>query len=133
MALDRISLRRPYTSLVHAHAGRTQWPKLPPVTNTVRLDIQGGRIVPALSSFYGLTIYMYFLDNRQHHLAHIHVKYQGSEVVVSIADGEILAGSIPAGKMKLLQAWMEIHREELKTDWQLAVSGAHPNKIEPLR
>jgi hypothetical protein len=106
---------------------------LPSAKNAVRFDIQGGNTVPAISAFYGLTIYMYFLDNRQHNLPHIHVKYQDREVVVSIADGEILAGSIPAGKMKLLQAWMEIHREELKTDWQLAVSGEHPNKIEPLR
>lgn len=46
--------------------------------------------MPALSSFFGLTIYMYFLDNRQHHEPHIHVRYQDGEVVVSIPDGNVL-------------------------------------------
>jgi hypothetical protein len=60
--------------------------------------------MPALSTFFGITIYMYFLDNKQHHLPHIHARYQSQEVVVSIVDGKILAGGIPGAKMKLLQA-----------------------------
>jgi len=35
--------------------------------------------------------------------------------------------------MKLLQAWIELHKEELIADWELAVSGEQPYKIEPLR
>jgi hypothetical protein len=45
----------------------------------------------------------------------------------------VLDGSIPASKMKLLQAWIELHKDELMADWQLAVSGENPYKIEPLR
>ncbi|MEW6744686.1 MAG: DUF4160 domain-containing protein, partial [Planctomycetota bacterium] len=37
------------------------------------------------------------------------------------------------GKMRLLLAWIEIHRDELLADWQLAVNGQHPFKIDPLR
>jgi len=76
---------------------------------------------------------MYFMDNKQHHLPHIHVKYQEHEVVVSIPDGDVLNGNIPPPKMKLLQAWIEIHKEELVADWELAISGEQPYKIEPLR
>lgn len=83
--------------------------------------------------FYGIIVYMYFMDNRQHSLPHIHAKYQEDEVVVAIPDGEILEGSIPSSKMKLLSAWIELHREELVANWQLAVSGQHPFKIDPLR
>ena len=89
--------------------------------------------MPALSTFYGIIVYMYFMDNKQHHLPHIHVKYQGQEVIVSIPEGEVLEGSIPSSKMKLLRAWVEIHRDELVADWELAVSGEKPYKIEPLR
>ena len=39
----------------------------------------------------------------------------------------------PGNKMKLVQAWIEIHRDELVADWELAVSGQQPYKIEPLR
>lgn len=73
--------------------------------------------MPSISAFYGIIIYLYFNDNRQHFLPHIHVRYQENEVVVSIPDGQILDGSIPIAKMKILQAWIEIHREELVADW----------------
>ncbi|MBN1929255.1 MAG: DUF4160 domain-containing protein [Chlorobiaceae bacterium] len=89
--------------------------------------------MPSISMFYGLIVYMYFRDNRQHHVPHIHVRYQDDEVIVSIPDGEILDGAIPPAKMKLLQAWIELHKDELVADWELAVSGEQPYKIEPLR
>jgi len=89
--------------------------------------------MPSLSTFYGIIVYMYFMDNKQHNMPHIHVKYQEYEVVVSIPKGDVLEGSIPSSKMKLLQAWMEIHKDELVADWELAVSGEKPYKIEPLR
>jgi len=89
--------------------------------------------MPSISAFYGIIIYMYFMDNRQHKTPHIHVKYQGQEVIVAIPEGNVLEGSIAAPKMKLLQAWIEIHKDELMADWELAVSGEHPYKIEPLR
>ena len=48
-------------------------------------------------------------------------------------DGEVLDGSLPSGKARLVQAWIEIHREELRADWQLAVNGEEVFKIEPLK
>ena len=89
--------------------------------------------MPAISMFYGIIIYMYFKDNRQHHLPHIHAKFQGDEVVVSIPDGEVIDGSIPSPKLKLLLAWIELHKDELSANWELAVAGEQPYKIEPLR
>ena len=89
--------------------------------------------MPAISMFYGLIIYMYFMDNKQHKLPHIHVKYQEHEVIVSIPDGEVLDGSIPNSKLKLLHAWIEIHKDELVADWELAVAGQQLYQIEPLR
>ena len=83
--------------------------------------------------FYGIIVYMYFMDNKQHKLPHIHVKYQDNEVIIAIPDGDVLEGGIPKSKMKLLQAWVELHKDELMADWELAVSGEHPFKIDPLR
>lgn len=45
----------------------------------------------------------------------------------------MLEGSIPSSKMKLLQAWIELHKDELMADWELAISGEQPYKIGPLR
>jgi len=44
-----------------------------------------------------------------------------------------LEGNIPKPTMKLLQAWIELHKDELVADWELAISGQQPYKIEPLR
>lgn len=69
--------------------------------------------MPAISMFYGVVIYIYFFDNKKHNKPHIHVKYAGSEVVLGLPDGEIMEGSIPNNKMKLVEAWIEIHKEDL--------------------
>ena len=76
---------------------------------------------------------MFFRDNRQHHLPHIHVRYQGAEAVISIPDGTVLGGIIPAKQLKLVIAWIEIHQEELMLDWELAVNGDEPFRIAPLQ
>ena len=89
--------------------------------------------MPVISMFYGVIVLMYYFDNRQHHLPHIHVQYGEEEVILSIPDGEIIEGSLRSAKMKLVQAWIEIHREELTANWQLAVNGQAVFRIEPLR
>jgi hypothetical protein len=89
--------------------------------------------MPILSTFYGISVSMYFMDNRRHNRPHIHARYQNDEVVIAIPDGDILEGTLPRGKLRLVQAWIEIHKDELMADWQLAISGQQPFKIEPLR
>jgi hypothetical protein len=86
-----------------------------------------------LSMFYGIIVSMYYLDNRRHHLPHIHVKYQDQEVVIAIPGGEILEGGLKTSKLKLVQAWIEIHQDELMANWELASQGQSVFKIEPLR
>ena len=44
-----------------------------------------------------------------------------------------MEGSIPKGKMKLLEAWMEIHREDLEANWKLLSNGEQFFRIDPLR
>ncbi len=89
--------------------------------------------MPTISMFYGIVIYLYFFDDERHKLPHIHARYQGGDASFSIIDGTVIAGSIPQGKIKLVQAWIEIHREALMADWELAVNGEEPYKIEPLK
>lgn len=81
-----------------------------------------------ISMFYIIVVSMYYIDNKKHHLPHIHVKYQGQEAVFSIPDGEL-----KSNKMKLVQAWVEIHKEDLMADWDLAINGENVFKIDPLK
>ncbi|HNX33140.1 MAG TPA: DUF4160 domain-containing protein [Kiritimatiellia bacterium] len=52
---------------------------------------------------------------------------------ITIDDGTVLSGSLPPAKMKLAQARIEIHREDLMADWKLAVSGEPVFKIDTLK
>jgi Domain of unknown function (DUF4160) len=89
--------------------------------------------MPTISVFYGLIVMMYYLDDERHHLPHIHVKFQDQEASFSILDASLLAGKLPVAKVRLVQAWIEIHRESLMADWDLAVTGQKPFPIDPLR
>jgi hypothetical protein len=73
--------------------------------------------VAVISMFYGIIVSMYFFDTQRHHMPHIHVRYQEQEAVLSIPDGMLLEGNLKSNKMKLVQAWIEIHQEELIADW----------------
>lgn len=89
--------------------------------------------MPTISMFYGIVICLYFYDDERHKLPHIHARYQGQEASFSILDGAQLGGEIPVAKARLVQAWIEIHRESLLADWELAVNGQTPFAIDPLR
>ncbi len=69
--------------------------------------------MPTLSTFYGIIVSMYFMDNRRHNRPHIHARYQDNEAVIGIPDGEVLEGTLPPGKLRLVLAWIEIHGDEL--------------------
>ena len=36
-------------------------------------------------------------------------------------------------QMKMVQAWIEIHKDELFADWELALAGEEPFRIAPLQ
>jgi hypothetical protein len=87
--------------------------------------------MPVISMFYGIIVLMYYLDNRRHQQPHIHDSDE--EAAISIPDGTVIEGSIKASKLKLIQAWVEIHQDELMADWRLATNGQPVFKIEPLK
>jgi len=89
--------------------------------------------MPVISMFYGIIVLMYYFDNRRHQQPHIHVQYSDEEAVISIPDGTVIEGSIKSSKLKLVQAWVEIHQDELMADWKLATNGQSLFKIEPLK
>jgi hypothetical protein len=89
--------------------------------------------MPTISMFYGILVAMFFEDNDRHHLPHIHVRYSGKTASIAIEDGRLLAGVCPPKQLKLVQAWIEIHKDELFADWELAVAGERPYPIAPLQ
>lgn len=88
--------------------------------------------MPALSMFFGIIIYMYREAGKQHNQPHVHAEYQDFEAVFDL-NGELIEGDMPRKKLRLVQAWIEIHHEELQANWNLLSRGEPAFKIEPLR
>ena len=87
--------------------------------------------MPEISRFFGIIIYMYLGD---HLPPHFHAVYNESEAMFSIETGEIFKGDFPKKQMRLVQAWVELHRDELFLNYQRLSVNKEPNfiKIMPL-
>ena len=75
---------------------------------------------------------MYFFDDERHKSPHIHAKFQREEAVFSIKDEALLTATLAIKNARLVQAWVEIHRESLMAGWALAIKGEALFLIEPL-
>ena len=89
--------------------------------------------MPTISMFYGILVSMYFCDSDRHHLPQIHIRYNEFKASIAIPSGDVLEGGLPVRQMKLIQAWIELHQDDLMADWYLATNGQTPFKIDPLR
>ena len=88
--------------------------------------------MPVLCMFYGIIVRMYREIGGKHNMPHIHAEYSGQEVVVAL-DGTVLEGKLPKSQMKLLDAWMEIHKDDLAANWKLLSNGEQFFRIDPLK
>ena len=88
--------------------------------------------MPTLSMFFGLIIRMYYAP-REHNPPHIHVEYQDKDTIVDISTGNVIEGHLSPRHLRFIQAWIEIHSEELAANWIICQNGEVPFKIEPLK
>ena len=85
--------------------------------------------MPEISSFYGVVITMYSND---HPPPHFHARYAEYEAKIEIATGDPMAGRLPARALRFIHEWVDLHREELEADWELAQARKELAKIDPL-
>ena len=88
--------------------------------------------MPTISMFYGIIVRMYCAPS-EHNPPHVHVYYQDNKAIVNIKDCEFTDGKFPVKQSRMVLAWVEIHKEELLADWELASKGELPFPIEPLK
>lgn len=86
-----------------------------------------------ISRFYGIVITMYPEAGERHNMPHFHVRYSGDRATLEIATGDVLAGSLPRPQVRLVQAWVELHRAELQAIWAALTTGQATWKIDPLK
>lgn len=89
--------------------------------------------MPELSRFFGIVIRMFMEAGTQHHVPHFHAFYQDEVAVYGINPVELITVSLPRRQQRLVEAWAELHQEELKKDWSLLQIGKLPKPIEPLK
>lgn len=87
--------------------------------------------MPLISHFYGILIYIYKEIGGHHNEPHIHVKYNEYEMSITY-DGKILDGKLPKKQEKLVLAWIEIHKDEIKAAWNVYNDNGEIIKIKGL-
>jgi len=89
--------------------------------------------MPEISRFFGIVIRMFVEPSAPHHRPHFHAYYQEHVAIFAIDALEMIAGSLPIRQQRLVEAWAEIHLQELVVDWDRLQNGRPPVKIDPLR
>ena len=89
--------------------------------------------MPTISMFYGIIISMFFEIKEKHHLPHVHARYQGHKASISIEDATLLAGELPLKQLRMVQVWIDLHRDELLANWELIKEGGEIFRIDPLK
>jgi len=84
--------------------------------------------MPIISQFFGISIYMFWKD---HMPPHFHARYGGEEIIMDIESGSI-QGNMTKRAIYLINEWRQIHIDELRKDWDLAIEKSALNEIQPL-
>lgn len=84
--------------------------------------------MPEISRFYGIIIRMRY---NEHPPAHFHARYGAYDVTVEIATGRV-TGTMSRQAMNLIWAWLDLHRDELMTNWEKARRQEPLDSVEPL-
>jgi hypothetical protein len=88
--------------------------------------------VPITSYFYGILIYIFKEKDGRHNKPHFHAKYAEYNGVYDF-EGNCIDGSLPRKQRKLIEAWCELHIDELNAAWTAWNESGEIIKIEGLR
>jgi hypothetical protein len=123
---------------VHKHVsclprlrGRREGTQCPSGGGVVVLYVTGHPYVgpvPRISTFYGITIAMFFGD---HNPPHFHAYYGGSRARFAL-EGRMLDGDFPRRARRLVRSWARLHGEELAEYWEQVRRHEAPGTIDPL-
>jgi hypothetical protein len=58
--------------------------------------------------------------------------YENYKAIITIQDG-IVTGSLPRRALKLVYEWLDLHKDELMSNWERLTNSEKPEKIEPLK
>jgi hypothetical protein len=76
---------------------------------------------------------MFVEFSEPHHTPHFHASYGEYVGVFSIEPVALMAVSLPQRQLRLVEAWAELHQDELRTDWELLQARRPSVRIAPLQ
>jgi hypothetical protein len=85
--------------------------------------------MPELARFYGIIVTMYLEADEPHQVPHFHVRYNEYQASYGIYPIAQLAGALPRRQQRLVEAWAELHQDELDENWRIMQSGGRPRRI----
>jgi hypothetical protein len=89
--------------------------------------------VPEICRFFGIVIRMFAEPGAPHHSPHFHAYYQNSMGIFNIETIDLIGGNLPRREQRLVEAWAEVHQNELLENWGRLQTGRLPYKIASLR
>lgn len=90
-------------------------------------------MMPNISSFYGITIRMFFNEDFHPGKPHFHAEYAGAEASFAIGDLRCIAGILPSRVEQMVKKWARLHEAELMANWVRARAHRPLRPIDPLR
>jgi hypothetical protein len=90
-------------------------------------------LVPRISTFYGIVIANYHDEIHHPGRAHFYARYGEDEASIDIETLAVMAGELPPRAARLVTEWAELHRGELRANWERARRHERLQPIEPLR
>jgi hypothetical protein len=106
------------------------WQRLGWKPTVLRRRIGYRQVMPRVSAFYGVVIYMYW-NEREHPVVHFHAYHSGRRASVSV-NGEVLAGSLDPRALQFVREWASLRRDEILANWERARRNEQLLAIEPL-
>lgn len=79
--------------------------------------------------FFGILIRLQF---NEHLPPHFHAEYQGHKAQFDL-EGRLMEGEMPTRQKKFILAWAELHKDEIKADWDASREHAELFRIEGLK
>ncbi len=89
--------------------------------------------MPEFARFFGIIIRMFSEPGERHHTPHFHAYYQEKRCHLLRFSGRARGSTMPQRQQRLIEAWAELHQDELLSDWYLLEQGKRPAPIDPLR
>jgi hypothetical protein len=84
--------------------------------------------MPEVCRFLGIVIGVF---HRDHPPPHFHAAYGEYQITVDIQTG-VIHGDFPKRALRLVHEWLDLHKDELLENWELAQARQPLKSIAPL-